>query len=165
MRFKFRLEKVKEAKETILEVKQVELAAALSNARREELQLTQIEGEAHSVASAVEGGLARYLNADELEMWMDCFHRLKHKGKLQAQRLREAMKRVDQKRGEAVEARKDVKTLENLKEKRFQEFRAEELKRGQYELDELGLRMKVSGQVEGREGVAGGNVVHDPTGN
>lgn len=161
MRFKFRLEKVKEAKETMLEVKQGELACALNAAQKEESRLNQIEGEVRSVARAVEGGLARSLNVDELEMLVECYHVLKQRRRFQAQRLQEALRQVEVKRGEVIEARRDVKTLENLHDRQYETFRVEELRREQCELDELGLRMRFAETVrsEGREELASSGVV------
>ena len=46
MRFKFRLQKVKDAKGTVLDVKRAELARATAALRREEGELASIDQEA-----------------------------------------------------------------------------------------------------------------------
>lgn len=112
--FKFRLAPVLRYRERIKEEKQWELRALNEARRKMEEEICLLEQELHDSEEAVVGEEGRIYSVNELRLYGDHVSRLcgwireKH-------RVLEALdQKLDEKRGELVEALRAVKTLEQL---------------------------------------------------
>jgi flagellar FliJ protein len=157
-RFRFRLQKVLDYRETIERRVQSELAALESERmrkadeqrrleiRREETLMRLVElqaGELDPLEDALQRSFARGLDAEISRVCAE---------------IRALDRRVDDKRAELVQATKDRKVMQQLKEDAWREFRAEELRAEQTTLDEIGGQMFVRQAIEAErsgEGVLG----------
>lgn len=79
---------------------------------------------------------------DEMKMYSDFFNRKREEIKNQKERVEQLDIIMNEKRGDLLEASKDKKVLESLKERKSREFRLEmELKERKF-LDELSIQKK-----------------------
>lgn len=140
MRFRFRLQKVKDAKGSILDAKKVELARAAGMLKKEEGALASIDEEAGRTVAGINDRWHGPVSIDEVEVYVGYFYSLRARRRHQVERVKEASRFLDRKRQETLCARRDVKILENLYDRQNALFLAEEARKDQIELDEVGLR-------------------------
>ena len=78
--------------------------------------------------------------ADEIGMYVSYIRRMIAKEQQQVRVIVREEDVLEKKRGELLEAMKNRKALENLKEKKLQQFKAEALEKERKELDEFGIK-------------------------
>jgi flagellar FliJ protein len=80
---------------------------------------------------------------DEIRMYSDFFARKREEIKLQKEKIEQLDQVVNEKRIDLMEASKDKKVLESLKEKKAEEFRHEMVVKERNFLDEISIQKKV----------------------
>ncbi len=88
--------------------------------------------------------------AEEIGMYVSYIRQMIAKEQQQTQVVRRAEALLEKKREELMEAVKSRKALENLKEKKIQQFKAETLENERKELDEFGIT-RFQGKVHDEE--------------
>lgn len=136
-RFVFRLEPVLGVRSLTEELAQQELASVTA---RKQACADQLAETRRFLEETLEqdAGAGFDLEAD---LYLECYREyLEHRGIRQAEDLARCEKEVEKQREQVVEARRERKVLEHLKQKKYLEFRAAETIRETRELDDLGTR-------------------------
>ncbi len=152
-KFTFRLQRVIEVRRTREKECQRRLADSLQVLKKSEEQLEKERQESLRSRESLRRALRGPVSVAQL-MALDGWHRWKNRQvqerNAQADRQRSI---VDRKRRELIEAAKDKKILERLKEKRYEEYRVNSLREEQAVLDDLGTRTgRVSVRLAGNSG-------------
>jgi flagellar FliJ protein len=144
-KFKFRLQRVIEVRETKEKECQRELSLSMEELKRRERRLAE-ETEASSRSEAyLRKALKQSTNAGQLtalDGWRSQKERDVHQ---QHQRTVEQSGHVDQKRKALIQASKDKKILERLRERRYLEHHKQQQHEEQAFLDEIGSRPRSPG--------------------
>lgn len=139
-KFRFRLQRVLEvraAKETAC---QRELARSVEELKREELRLQNAGSESKASGEGLRRALKKSCSAGNLIALDSWRIRKGEELKMQKARTRDRKNRVQQKRSTLIQASKDKKVLERLRQRRMEEHEAESRAEEQAFLDELGCR-------------------------
>ncbi len=80
---------------------------------------------------------------DDMRMYSDFFARKREEIKNQKERVEQLDREMNERREELLEATKDKKVLESLKQKKSDEFRQEMLQKERNFLDEISIQKKV----------------------
>ena len=135
-RFSFRLQRVLDIREQIRDELRQELVRK-NHERDEELQvLARLEQESLQI-KIEEGGT---YSASELVMFGAYSVRLKQLMEQQQQRVAAAIKQVEEAKERYIEASKEAKALEMLRQKRREEYTEQQLKEDGRQLDELAIQ-------------------------
>ena len=138
MKFVFELEKVLKHKRTVENVAQRDWAEAqaLVDAGMKELKAlyTQVEEARNLVAMREKSGSARGFELGQVDEFVNG---QKVRIERQRQKVRELMGRAEELHEALVAAARERKTFEKLKEKRFEEFKAQKKKHELKQLDDL----------------------------
>ncbi len=140
-RFKFRLEKVLEVRRRKEEEKEKELASLKKELRREEEFLEKLRKETSLIAERI-GAFQKVddesLNLEELRREYDYLEVLRNKITRHLNTVEKLMIKIEEKRKELIEASKERKIMEKLKDKQYRKFRSEEERKERKVLDEIG---------------------------
>lgn len=135
-RFSFRLQRVLDIREQIRDELRQELVRK-NHERDDELQvLARLEQESLQI-KIEEGGT---YSASELVMFGAYSVRLKQLMEQQQQRVAAAIKQVEEAKERYIEASKEAKALEMLRQKRREEYTEQQLKEEGRQLDELAIQ-------------------------
>lgn len=135
-RFSFRLQRVLDIREQIRDELRQELVRK-NYERDDELQvLARLEQESLQI-KIEEGGT---YSASELVMFGAYSVRLKQLMEQQQQRVAAAIKQVEEVKERYIEASKEAKALEMLRQKRREEYTEQQLKEDGRQLDELAIQ-------------------------
>lgn len=135
-RFSFRLQRVLDIREQFRDELRQELVRK-NHERDEELQvLARLEQESLQI-KIEEGGT---YSASELVMFGAYSVRLKQLMEQQQQRVAAAIKQVEEVKERYIEASKEAKALEMLRQKRREEYTEQQLKEDGRQLDELAIQ-------------------------
>lgn len=135
-RFSFRLQRVLDIREQIRDELRQELVRK-NHERDDELQvLARLEQESLQI-KIEEGGT---YSASELVMFGAYSVRLKQLMEQQQQRVAAAIKQVEEAKERYIEASKEAKALEMLRQKRREEYTEQQLKEDGRQLDELAIQ-------------------------
>jgi len=135
-RFSFRLQRVLDIREQFRDELRQELVRK-NHERDDELQvLARLEQESLQI-KIEEGGT---YSASELVMFGAYSVRLKQLMEQQQQRVAAAIKQVDEVKERYIEASKEAKALEMLRQKRREEYTEQQLKEDGRQLDELAIQ-------------------------
>lgn len=135
-RFSFRLQRVLDIREQIRDELRQELVRK-NHERDDELQvLARLEQESLQI-KIEEGGT---YSASELVMFGAYSVRLKQLMEQQQQRVAAAIKQVEEVKERYIEASKEAKALEMLRQKRREEYTEQQLKEDGRQLDELAIQ-------------------------
>lgn len=125
-RFKFRLQSILEFKEKREEEEQRELGRRLEALSREEALLVGLQHLQHARQEELTEKSSRSsLNVNEIQMYHDYEKRIQREISAQSIRVQQAQVDVDDQRQRLLEAVKEKKTYEKLKEKHQAAFAAE----------------------------------------
>ncbi|RMH56217.1 MAG: flagellar export protein FliJ [Candidatus Hydrogenedentota bacterium] len=138
-RFRFRLERVLSVRRHEEDREKLRFAVAVRNLEeaRKNLRATREE-----LRRAVEKGAAVAAARPTIEdLVRDYEYRaaLLRREERETKAVEEAQERYEEARRYLIEARKKRRLLERLRERRFEEWREEEIRREQEELDEMGV--------------------------
>jgi len=130
-RFKFSLEKVLKLREFKEEEAKLALGQAISVLNKIENDIKQTALKRHAASTQ------RFANPGEILMWDMYILRLEQETERLLKQAAQAQIVVEEKRALYLEAQKDLKAMENLKEKRQKEYRKEMLNYQMNEVDDI----------------------------
>jgi len=138
--FKFRLAPVLRYRERIKEEKQWELRALNEARRKMEEEICLLEQELRDSEEAVMGQEGRIYSVNELRLYGDHVSRLARWVREKHRVLAAVEQKLDEKRGELVEALRAVKTLEQLFKRLEKKFHREQEIEERKSADEISQR-------------------------
>ena len=130
-KFKFNLEKVMQLREFKEEECKIALGQAISILNMIENEIKETALKRHNAA------IRRFADVVETIAWENYILRLDQHAQMLTEKAAQAQMVVEEKRALYLEAQKDLKTIENLKEKRQKEYRKEMLNYEMAEIDDL----------------------------
>ena len=136
-RFQFRLQQYLGVKEQIEEQKELEYAHALRRVEEEKARLHQMQNERIEAIESMRRSLLKAIAPIEIRRFNNTIERLKHQIEIQKERVMAAEMYAEEKRQELVQAMKERKALEIVRENALEEFRLEENLQEQKQVDEL----------------------------
>ena len=137
-KFKFKLETVLKVKARIEDLRKLELREAESRRDKARLELFRWQKEIADHIRLYREKFQQRINPEEANNYHHYLTWLNRQADLAALQLREREKEVAERRQKLVEASKERKILEKLKEKAYQNYQAEQLRAEIQFLDELG---------------------------
>ncbi len=139
-KFKFRLQRVIDVRKTKENECQRELSLSKEELKRHEEELEQEMAESSESEKKLRKALKQKINAGGLAALHDYTTWTNKKVQLQSDRTEVQRLEVNLKRKTLIQASKEKKVLERLKEKRFAEHQDQQKKEDQAFMDELGSR-------------------------
>lgn len=139
-RFRWRLDTVKRVKEREADSRREALALAQRNLREAEDAKAKLEAERESQHERLRGGGSGKLNPGDLQTTHAFLQNIAERIEAQDAVIKEAMEAVSQAREALVEASKETKILENLRDREHEVHKRDERKRDQAQLDETAGR-------------------------
>lgn len=136
-KFVFKLQSFLNIKEKIEEQKRTEYGKAVSNLENEKLALQKIFENKNKTITSMQESINLNVNSITLKNFNDYLIFLDKEAIRQKKVIEEEKVKVEQARLELVEAIKQKKTIETLKEKHKEEYLKEELKKEQQIIDEI----------------------------
>ena len=136
-RFEFRLDRFLSVKEQIEDQKEIEYATALSIVEKEKAKLAELEQSRVQTVEDLRKSVSKKISPIEIRRYNNNIERLKHLIIVQTERLETAKLHAEEKRLELVEAMKDRKALETVKERNYEEYLKEEQKAERVVVDGL----------------------------
>jgi flagellar FliJ protein len=136
-RFQFRLQQYLNVKEQIESQKELEYAKALRVVEEEKQKLAEFRKRKDESVEKLRGSVAKTISPFEIRRYNNNIERLKHQIKVQQERLAAAEALAEQKRQELVQAMKERKALEKVKENAREEFLKETDLAERKQVDEL----------------------------
>jgi len=130
-RFKFNLEKILQLRQFKEEECKIALGQAISALNIIENEIKQTALKRHSAA------LMRFVDVEEIASWERYVIRLDEQAKQLTEKAAQAEMVVEEKRALYLEASKDLKAIEKLKEKQKREYRKEMLDYEIAQVDDL----------------------------
>ncbi|MDR1839361.1 MAG: flagellar export protein FliJ [Treponema sp.] len=130
-KFKFNLEKVMQLREFKEEECKIALGQAISILNMIENEIKETALKRHNAA------IRRFADVVETIAWENYILRLDQHAQMLTEKAAQAQMVVEEKRALYLEAQRDLKTIENLKEKRQKEYRKEMLNYEMAEIDDL----------------------------
>jgi flagellar protein FliJ len=148
-RFVFKLESVLRQRLRIERQRQRDLALAMEQMRQLEQELRSLNNSMQATAEQLRRGHL----IGRLDMGLLAAHRryaaaMQRKGQALVQRLAAMQPQLAAKRAEVIEAAKRRKAIELLKQRRFEQWQAEESRREQAALDEVSNQMFFADQLQ-----------------
>jgi len=147
-KFKFRLQRVLETKEGIEKQRQRELGAKQGELLRQQKKLSELKEELKEQNKSQREKVSGSASAGELVMLHRWQLQLEKQIVEQLVKVSTAEKAVEKARLVLVEASKERKVLEKLREKRFEEHKKISLSQEQNILDDVGGRMNNGSALE-----------------
>ncbi|MCL2355848.1 MAG: flagellar export protein FliJ [Defluviitaleaceae bacterium] len=136
-RFQFRLEKYLSVKEQIEDQKELEYANALRILEEEKQKLAEFVKRKEESVERLRVSVAKSIEPFEIRRFNNNIERLKHQITVQKERVIAAEEFAEQKRSELVQAMKERKALEIVKENAREEFLIEQDRTERKQVDEL----------------------------
>jgi flagellar FliJ protein len=136
-RFQFRLQKYLGVKEQIEDQKELEYAKAIRILEEEKQKLAEMRRRRDETVEELRTAVSRSISPFEIRRFNNTIERLKHQIKVQEDRVAAAEAYVEQKRQELVQAMKERKALEIVKDNEHEEFLKEEDRAERKQIDEL----------------------------
>ena len=136
-RFQFRLQQYLGVKEQIEEQKELEYAHALRQVEEEKQRLRDMINQRQEAIENMRQMLQRHISTVEIRRYNNTIERLKHHILVQEQRVKAAEKFAEEKRQELIQAMKERKALEIVRDKAHEEFMLEQNLAEQKLVDEL----------------------------
>lgn len=135
--FKYKLENVLNVREKLEGIKQKEYAHSLAVLEHEKKIKRQIAKSLDKSTLIRKDSISDVIDPRMIKMQQNYHTLLKVQEDLAVKNVAVAKKKTNKQRNELLNAMKDKKTLEVLKEKKFEEFIAEEKKQEQQIIDEI----------------------------
>lgn len=135
--FKFRLQTLLKLKEQFEKSTKNELGAAIMKLEEEKSKLKVIEDNIDITTNDFREACSGVIRPEKIKELKTYLEHLQHTRDKQKEAVKQQQKNVDIIRERLVEIMRERKVLENLKEKEFQEYLKEELKKEQQQVDEL----------------------------
>lgn len=145
--FKFKLETVLKVKTRIEDLRKLELGEAEFRREKARLELSRCQEEVTINIRLYREKFQQRINPDEANNYYQYLTWLNHQVDLASLKLQECEKEVAERRQRLIEASKEKKILEKLKEKAYQDYQAEQLNAEINFLDELGTGRFIRDQV------------------
>jgi len=136
-KFSFRLQTYLNLKTKIEDMKRNEFGKAVAAYENERLRLAELEQKRDNCVKEFSQNVETTIDPNETNRYNLFLERLKEWIKFQIGKVAEAEAFMQEKRAELVEAMKDKKTLETLKEKEYENYLSEEKKNEQKIQDDL----------------------------
>ena len=136
-RFEFRLERFLNVKEQIEDQKEIEYATALRQVEEEKARLAELEHKKDSTVEDLRKSVKKSIEPIEIRRYNNNIERLKHMIMVQNERLEAAKLFAEEKRLELVEAIKERKAIEKVKENALEEHNKQEDRITRRTTDEL----------------------------
>ena len=136
-RFQFRLQQYLGVKEQIEEQKELEYAKAIRILEEEKQKLTEMRELRENMVQDLRKAVSRSISPFEIRRYNNNIERLKHQIKVQEERVIAAEQYVEQKRQELVQAMKERKALEIVRDNAKEEFLKEVDLAERKQVDEL----------------------------
>ena len=136
-RFEFRLDRYLSVKEQIEDQKEIEYAAALRKVEEEKARLAELEQARVQTVEDLRKSVSKRISPMEIRRYNNTIERLKHMIVVQTERLEMAKMHAEDKRLELVEAMKERKAIETVKENAYEEFVKQEDRITRRTTDEL----------------------------
>ena len=136
-RFNFRLQQYLGIKEQLETQKELEYAKAIQKVEEEKQTLRTMEANRAAQIADFQQKVLHTIDTVEIKFLNDSIERLKHLIKQQEERVRAAEAFAEQKRQELVEAMRERKALEIVRDKAREEYLLEENLAEQKAVDEL----------------------------
>lgn len=136
-RFQFRLQQYLGIKEQIEDQKELEYAKALRKVEEEKALLNEMYAQMESAINGLRDSIKKAITPIDIRRYNNSIERLKHHIKVQIERLAAAEAFAEEKRQELVQAMKERKALETVKENSREEFLRETDIMERKEVDEL----------------------------
>ncbi|WP_196604741.1 flagellar export protein FliJ [Pectinatus haikarae] len=141
-KFIFKLEAFLKISVIEREKAEISMAAAVQNLQKQEKFLISLKLEMDSNLKEYEEFLAeKKVNVSMMQMYGNFFSWKRGQINLQKTSVRNAVSKKEQCLQVLLAAQKKVKSLEQLREKRFDEYRYEVFAQEQKQIDEIGLQM------------------------
>jgi flagellar FliJ protein len=136
-KFNFKLESVLRLREKLEDLKKNEFGAAVRALEEERMKLAALEQDREDTINSFRQSINEGIAPDDINHHNNYLARLKFMIKWQHIMIERAEDFVEEKRLELVEAMRDRKSLDILKENKFEEFVAEEKHAEQKIVDEI----------------------------
>ena len=136
-KFQFSLQQYLGVKEQIEDQKELEYAHALRKVEEEKQKLAEMLQQREENIEALRSTLAKSISPLEIRRFNNVIERLKHQIRVQEERVAVAKSMAEAKRQELVQAMKERKALEIVRDNAQEEFRLEENLAEQKQVDEL----------------------------
>ena len=136
-RFEFRLARYLSVKEQIEDQKEIEYATALRKVEEEKARLAELEAKRTQAVEDLRKSVSKLIAPIEIRRYNNNIERLKHMIVVQIEKLETAKLLAEDKRLELVEAMKERKAIEKVKENAYEEFVKEEDRVARRLTDEL----------------------------
>ena len=149
--FQFRLQRYLNVKEQIEDQKEIEYASALRQVEEEKNRLNALETTRSQTIEALREAVSKTISPIIIKQFNNNIERLKHRIMLQKERLAAAEYMAEEKRYELVEAMKERKALEIVKDNAHEEYLKEEDVKQRKITDEL-ISYKYALKKEGKSG-------------
>lgn len=150
--FKFELQSVLEYRLSIEEKVQVAYSEQSRRVENEKRILDDLKKKKAALRHEFMQNQDR-MNASEIAMFVSYIRKMITREQEQASVLAREVATLEERRADLMEAVKNRKALENLKEKKFQQYKADTLEKERKELDEFGIvsfQKKVDGEESDR---------------
>ncbi|MBI2364696.1 MAG: flagellar export protein FliJ [Deltaproteobacteria bacterium] len=148
--FKFRLAPVLRYRERRKEEKESELRALLETRRRVDEEIRALERQWLSADESLARHEGQIFSAVELRLHSDYARQTAERIKMRQAALAKVLEKIAEKRGELLEARRAVKSLEQLHHRSATKFQREQNSAEQKFSDEIGLR-QFAGSKSGKK--------------
>ena len=136
-RFQFRLQQYLGVKEQIEDQKELEYGRALQKLEEEKLKLVSMQNQITENIDALRSSITKSISPMEIRRYNNTIERLKHQIQVQEEVIKSAEAFVEEKRQELVQAMKERKALEIVRDKAREEFNLEQNLAEQKQVDEL----------------------------
>ncbi|HHX59582.1 MAG TPA: flagellar export protein FliJ [Epulopiscium sp.] len=135
--FKYELENVLNVREKLQNIKQKEYADALELLKKEKQIKKQINHSLNNSRHAFKSSISDYIDPKKIKSQQNYHMLLEDQYQIATEKVEIAKGKTEKQRIELLNAMKNKKTLEILKEKRFEQFIEQEKKDEQQVVDEI----------------------------
>lgn len=139
---KFELEQVLNYRAEVEKARQLEFASAKQEVDHATHVLNRHESDVDTLTREFSNRQGELSNIEEMRRYVDYFARKKEDIKSQKERIDQLTCIMSQRRDELLDATRDKKVLESLKEKKEREFKQEMAQKEQAFLDEIAIQKK-----------------------
>lgn len=136
-KFIFKMESILSVKQKLEDQAKAEYSIEIMRLRQEEEKLNELENRRDMYQTKLYEAVMDTLNISEIKILEDSVENIKYNIKIQLVVIANQQKSVDRAREKLDNAMKERKTYEKLKEKAFEEFKAEINAEEQKEINEL----------------------------
>lgn len=136
-RFRYRMQNILNVKEKLETQAKNEFAIAAAKEREEEEKLNALNERRNGYEAQLKGLVEDKLKVTDIKEAEDALEIIKYHVRVQELNLAAARQELEVARAKLTAAMQDRKTHEKLKEKQFEQFKAEEAAKESKEIDEL----------------------------